>query len=120
MHDILTLDGASLVAAYRNRTLSPVEAVRAVLAGIERFNPSLNAFNIVDAERALAAASASESRWAAGEPLGLVDGLPFTVKDNMIWAGHPVRRGSKTTSPAPAAESAPAVDRLVGAGAVPV
>jgi aspartyl-tRNA(Asn)/glutamyl-tRNA(Gln) amidotransferase subunit A len=120
MHDILALDGASLVAAYRNRTLSPVEAVRAVLAGIERFNPSLNAFNIVDAERALAAASASESRWAAGEPLGLVDGLPFTVKDNMIWAGHPVRRGSKTASPAPAAESAPAVDRLVAAGAVPV
>jgi aspartyl-tRNA(Asn)/glutamyl-tRNA(Gln) amidotransferase subunit A len=120
MNDILALDGASLIAAYRNRTLSPVEAARAVLAGIDRFNPIINAFNAVDAEGALAEARQSEERWAQGRPKGLADGLPFTVKDNIIWAGHPARRGSRTTSPEPVTESAPAVDRMIEAGAIPV
>ena len=64
MNDILALDGASLLAAFRNRALSPVEVVDAVLAGIERHNPVVNAFNIVDAEGARTAARRSEARWA--------------------------------------------------------
>lgn len=52
--------------------------------------------------------------------MGAADGLPFTVKDNLIWAGHPTRRGSKTTDLTPAVENAPAVDRLFGAGAIPI
>jgi aspartyl-tRNA(Asn)/glutamyl-tRNA(Gln) amidotransferase subunit A len=120
MTDILALDGASLLAGFRSRTLSPVEVVDAVLAGIERHNPAVNAFNVVDAEGARAAARASEARWAKNSPLGLADGLPFTIKDNILWAGHPIRRGSKTSSPEPATENAPAVDRLIESGAVPV
>lgn len=120
MTDILALDGASLLAAYRNRTLSPREAIEAVLAGIARHDPVLNAFLLVDPDGARAAAAASETRWQRGEPRGPCDGLPVTVKDNLVWAGHPARRGSRTTSPQPVAESAPAVDRLLEAGAVPV
>ena len=103
MNDILALDGASLLAAFRNRALSPVEVVDAVLAGIERHNPAVNAFNIVDAEGARAAARRSEARWAKRAPLGPVDGLPLTIKDNIIWAGHPARRGSRTSSTDPVA-----------------
>ena len=120
MNDILALDGASLLAAFRNRALSPVEVVDAVLAGIERHNPVVNAFNIVDAEGARTAARRSEARWAKRAPLGPVDGLPLTIKDNIIWAGHPARRGSRTSSTDPVAESAPSVDRLLEAGAVPI
>jgi aspartyl-tRNA(Asn)/glutamyl-tRNA(Gln) amidotransferase subunit A len=120
MNDILALDGASLLAAYRSHTLSPVEVVDAALAAIDRFNPVVNAFNVVDRDGARAAARASEERWAKGAPRGITDGLPFTVKDNVIWAGHPTRRGSKTSSPEPVAENAPAVDRLLESGAVPL
>jgi aspartyl-tRNA(Asn)/glutamyl-tRNA(Gln) amidotransferase subunit A len=120
MNDILALDGASLLAAFRSRSLSPVEVVGAVLSGIERHNPAVNAFNVVDAEGARAAAKASEARWAKGAPLGPADGLPFTIKDNILWAGHPIRRGSRTSSPEPVSENAPAVDRLLESGAVPV
>jgi len=120
MTDVLSFDGAGLLAAYRNRSLSPVEVIRAVLAGIERHNPAVNAFNLINADEALAAAKESEARWSAGSPKGLADGLPFTVKDNMIWAGRPTRRGSSTSDPAPAAENAPAVDRLLAAGAIPI
>ena len=120
MNDILALNGASLLAAFRNRALSPVEVVDAVLAGIERHNPVVNAFNVVDAEGARAAARRSEARWAKRAPLGPVDGLPLTIKDNIIWAGHPARRGSRTSATDPVAESAPSVDRLLEAGAVPI
>src|SRR5215472_13035600 len=89
IHD---LGAADLVALYRSRALSPVEVVRDVLARIERFNRTVNAFLLVDAEGALAAASESEARWGRGEPAGLLDGVLATVKDN-IWArGWPTRK----------------------------
>jgi aspartyl-tRNA(Asn)/glutamyl-tRNA(Gln) amidotransferase subunit A len=120
MTDILALDGTSLLAAYRNGTLSPREVIEAVLAAIERHDPVLSAFVSVDAEGARAEAAASEERWRSGEPVGPCDGLPFTVKDNLLWAGHPTRRGSHVSSSEPAGENAPAVDRLLEAGAIPV
>jgi aspartyl-tRNA(Asn)/glutamyl-tRNA(Gln) amidotransferase subunit A len=116
--DIAQLSAAELLQAYRRRELSPVDVTRDALARIERFQPRINAFVLVDAERALADARASEARWAKAEPLGLVDGLPTTVKDNIDVAGLPTRKGSLTTSAAPASADAPAVARLREHGAV--
>ncbi|NNM73281.1 amidase [Enterovirga aerilata] len=120
MQDILSLDVAGLVSAYRDRKLSPRDAVGAALDAIERVNGAVNAFCLVDREGALKEAAASEKRWAKGNPAGPLDGVPFTVKDNVIWQGHPTRRGSRTTDETPSAENAPAVDRLLEAGAIPV
>ena len=120
MSDLLDFDGVSLLAAFRRRTASPREAVAAALDAAERFNPVVNAFCLLDRDGAVAAASASEERWSRGRPKGPLDGLPVTVKDNLLWAGHPTRRGSQTTDPAPAVENAPAVDRLLEAGAIPI
>ncbi|GJD48560.1 Acylamidase [Methylobacterium crusticola] len=120
MTEIWQLDGTAILGRYRDRSLSPREVVGDALARVARHGPDLGAFVLVDGEAALAAAAASEARWAAGRPCGPLDGLPFTVKDNIAWAGHPMRRGSPTTAEAPLAESAPAVDRLVEAGAIPV
>jgi aspartyl-tRNA(Asn)/glutamyl-tRNA(Gln) amidotransferase subunit A len=118
MADIAALTAADLLRLYRRRELSPVEATRDVLARIERFNPVINAFALVDRDGALEAAHASEARWAKGEPGGLVDGVPATVKDN-IWAkGWPCRKGSATTNKAPMPEDAPSVARLRESGAV--
>lgn len=120
MKDILSLDVAALVGAYRARKLSPREAIGAVLDGIERHDPAVNAFTVVARESAAKAAAASERRWAKGAPSGPLDGVAFTVKDNIVWKGQPTRRGSKTTDETPSPESAPAVDRLLEAGAIPV
>ena len=67
---------------------------------------------------ALAAAGESEARWRAGRPMGLLDGVPCTVKDLVDLAGFPTRRGSRLTDAAPVAEDAPAVAGLKAAGAV--
>ena len=120
MPDCLSLDGTSLLAAYRTGALSPREVVRAALDAIERHNPAVNAFCSVDGDGALGAAAASEERWRRGTPVGPLDGLPVTVKDNIAWAGHPSRRGSRTAPSEPVPESAPAVERLLGAGAIPL
>src|SRR3954452_5317837 len=110
--DIPQLNAAELLRLYRRGELSPLDVTRDALARIERVQPRVNAFVVVDAERALAAARASEARWAKGERQGLVDGLPMTVKDNIDVAGLPTRKGSLKTSAAPASADAPAVARL--------
>ncbi len=108
-----------LVARYRARTLSPVEVTRAVLARIEALNPKLNAYCLVDADRALAAARASEARWMKGAPAGPVDGVPASIKDLVLAQGWPTLRGSKTIDPAgPWHDDAPATARLRESGAV--
>jgi aspartyl-tRNA(Asn)/glutamyl-tRNA(Gln) amidotransferase subunit A len=118
MADIADLTAADLLRLYRRRDLSPVEVTRNTLARIERFNPIINAFLLVDAKGALAAARESEARWAKAEPQGLVDGVPATVKDN-VWAkGWPCRRGSAVTDDKPMTADAPSVARLRENGAV--
>ena len=97
MTDISQLNAAELLRLYRRKELSPVEVVRDALDRIARFEPQINAFVLVDADGALAAARASEARWAKGEPMGLVDGLPATIKDIIDVKGKPTRKGSLTT-----------------------
>jgi aspartyl-tRNA(Asn)/glutamyl-tRNA(Gln) amidotransferase subunit A len=117
MHD---LSATALIAAYRERRLSPVEATEAALARIAERDGELRAFCLVDGERALAEARASEARWAAGEPAGLLDGVPVAVKDILLTRGWPTLRGSKTIDPAgPWEDDAPAVAALRRHGAVP-
>lgn len=113
------LDADALTHAYRARTLSPPEVVRACLAAIEARNPALNAFLVIDGERAMAAARASGQRWMSGTPRGCLDGIPVTVKDLCSTRGLPARSGSLTTADVPGIEDAPAVARLAEDGALP-
>ncbi|HTV18617.1 MAG TPA: amidase [Polyangiaceae bacterium] len=110
---------SELVLAYRRRKLSPVEVTRAVLDRISRREPELNAFVVLDPEAALADARASEARWSASKPAGLVDGVPVSVKDLLLARGWPTRCGSLTvSSDGPWEIDAPAVARLREHGAV--
>ena len=107
-----------LVALYRAKTLSPVEATQAVLARIERHGDAVNAWCHLDPDGALAAARASEARWQAGAPAGLLDGVPVGVKDNILVAGMPARFGSRLTGTQARQTDAPAAARLREHGAV--
>ena len=85
---------------------------------IDRLNRLHNAFVMIDREGALCDARASEERWRRGNPNGLVDGLPVTVKDLIAVKGMPTRRGSRTTDPAPSEEDGPPVARMRRCGGV--
>ena len=117
--DLLALSGAQLIDLYRARKLSPVEVARAALARIEKLQPTYNAFAFIGKEDALRDAQASEARWLRGEPAGLVDGLPTTVKDLLLAKGWPTRRGSRTVDPdQPWEEDSASVARMREQGAV--
>ncbi|MES0173944.1 amidase [Mesorhizobium sp. M0006] len=111
-------DVESLAAAYRNKQLSPVEITQAALARATEIQESLNPFTFLDPENALATARSAERRWAQGEPLSPIDGIPTTLKDIVHVQGWTVRYGSRTTDPAPMHRDAPSVARLREAGAV--
>ncbi|QNS06073.1 amidase [Streptomyces xanthii] len=117
--ELTGLTAQELVDGYRKGEFGPVDATRAVLARIEETQPALNAFTRVDAEGALAAAEASAERWRRGEPQGLVDGVPVTVKDILLQRGVPTLRGSRTVrAEGRWDEDAPSVARLREHGAV--
>ena len=108
-----------LLQLYRSGAASPVDATQAVLDRIDRLNPRLNAFCLVDHEAALASARQSEARWQAGAPVGPLDGVPTSIKDLILTRGWPTRRGSRTVNPdQPWDVDAPATARLREAGAV--
>jgi aspartyl-tRNA(Asn)/glutamyl-tRNA(Gln) amidotransferase subunit A len=116
--DLCFLTATELLDGYRKHQLSPVEVTRAVLERIEKLNPVLNAFNLIS-DRALDDAKASEARWMAGQPKGLLDGVPVSIKDIILTKGWPTLRGSKTVDPkGPWNDDAPATARLREHGAV--
>jgi len=116
--DLCALTATELVDAFRRKTLSPVDVTAAVLKRIEALNPVFNAFNLVS-ENALSEARASEARWRAGQPKGLLDGVPVSIKDLLLTQGWPTLRGSKTIDPkGPWNDDAPATARLREHGAV--
>jgi aspartyl-tRNA(Asn)/glutamyl-tRNA(Gln) amidotransferase subunit A len=115
--DPALMTAEELLGHYARRRLSPVEVLQAVTERVARLNPTFNAFAALVPE-AEAAAAASEARWRAGRPLGVLDGVPCTVKDLVDLAGHATRRGSRLTGSTPAAEDAPSVTGLKAEGAV--
>ena len=107
MTTIASLSAAELGPLYASGKLSPVEVARDTLDRIERFEPSINAFIVRDPAVTLAMAEASQARWQKGEPLGPLDGVPVTIKDNIAVEGWPMRRGTATSPDTPSTSSPP-------------
>lgn len=119
MSDLAYFSATELMEAYKTGKVSPVEATKAALSQIEKYDQYLNAFVFVDPEGALAAAKKSEDRWRRNAPIGLLDGIPTTVKDIMLMKGRPTLKGSKLVDPVgPWNDDSPAVARLREHGAV--
>ena len=68
---------------YQDGTLTPTDVARAVLDAINRTNNEMRAFIEVNAELVLQEAQRSSERWERGSPLGLLDGVPIAVKDEV-------------------------------------
>ncbi|MER5210394.1 amidase [Streptomyces sp. NPDC002838] len=119
MPELTELTAVQLVDGYRKGEFSPVEATRAALERAEAIQPEVNAFVRLLADEALTQARASADRWRRGEPAGLVDGVPVTVKDILLLRGAPTLKGSKAISEQGRwDEDAPSVARLREHGAV--
>ncbi|WP_037574269.1 amidase [Phaeacidiphilus oryzae] len=119
MTEPYAMTATELVAAYESKELSPVEATASVLDRIEAADPVLNAYCLVEADAAMEEARRSEDRWSRGEPAGLLDGVPVSIKDLLYTRGRPTLRGSLSISAEREwAEDAPSVARMREQGAV--
>ena len=118
MTELPDLTAVELVAQYRAKTLSPVEVTEAVLARIEAREPELHALYAYDPSGAREDAKAAEARWQSGEPLGPIDGVPLTLKENIATRGTPVPLGTAATDLTPASTDAPAAARVRESGGV--
>jgi aspartyl-tRNA(Asn)/glutamyl-tRNA(Gln) amidotransferase subunit A len=116
--DLAWLPALELAGLIRNKAVSPVEVVDAVLARIERVNPSLNAFCTVTPEDAREAALAAEVAVMTGEPLPPLHGVPFSVKDLVFTRRVLTTGGSRLFADHVPEEDAVVVERLKGAGAI--
>ncbi len=113
-----SLSATDLTALYRSGKVSPVEATAAVLARLSEVNGALNAVVTLDEAGAAASALQSAERWRKGEPLSALDGVPVTIKDNILVGRMRATWGSRLHADfIPAADEA-AVVRLRAAGAV--
>jgi aspartyl-tRNA(Asn)/glutamyl-tRNA(Gln) amidotransferase subunit A len=103
----------------RSGELSAVKVLDEAFAAIEAKNPQLNAFIMLDRERAEAAAHAIDQRVARGEPVGPLAGAPFGVKDLEDCAGFRTTQGSWFLKDSPVkTKDSPHVERLRAADAI--
>lgn len=112
---------AAYAAAYRDHLTTPRRVAERALAEVERLagvRPSMNISIAQDREATLREADAATARWAAGKPLGALDGVPFLVKDEFDVAGLPTSLGVRCQPQPPAERDATVVARLRAAGAV--
>ncbi len=112
------LSAVELQGRIRRKEVSPVEVVRAVLERAGRLQPELNCLITVCADEALAAARAAEQAVMAGQALGPLHGIPFTVKDIVNTRGVRTTFGAVPMRDNVPAEDAVAVGRLRDQGAI--
>ncbi len=107
-------------AALRGGELSAIALTEAHLERIEKRDPAIGAFVHVATAAALNAARAADNATANGQDLGPLHGIPFAIKDIFDVAGWPVRWGSRLHQDRIASDTAPAVQAMLDAGAIPL
>ena len=109
---------AQLGAAYRARTLSPVEVARAMLERIDRLDPSLHAYATVTPDIALAQARDAERELGRGIDRGPMHGVPVGIKDLCETRGVRTTWGTRILRAHVPQRDCTVVRRLSEAGAV--
>lgn len=102
----------------QTRRLTPLALVENCLARIERFEPRIRAWVLIDEQAARATARRAGDEIAAGHYRGPLHGIPLGIKDIVDVAGWPTRAGSPLRNDHRANRDAVIVARLRAAGAV--
>ncbi len=116
--DVVWRSAVECAALIRRKEISPVELTETVLARIDALHPRLNAFALVAHDVARRAAREAEIAVMKGEPLGILHGVPVSVKDVLFTRGLRTTGGSRLYADLVPEHDAVAVGRLRAAGAV--
>lgn len=117
----MSLADLTISAAARGLRAGDFTASDLLEATIERASMTeaqLHAYLTIEADRARTAAAESDRRFAAGEPLGPMDGIPVALKDNLCTRGIETTCSSQILAGYRPPYDATVVSRLHAAGAV--
>jgi amidase len=109
-----------LAAMIAGGQVSSSEVVEAHLARIDAVNPALNALTQILSDEARAAAAAADRAVAAGDVVGPLHGVPFTVKQNIDLVGCSTNWGLPALAEAQPALDSPVVERMRAAGGIAI
>ncbi len=118
MTDLTSLSIKEISELLKEGKTSAVEVTQAYLDRIDQLNPQLNVYITVLRNEALTAAKESDERRAAGQSLGVLDGIPLAVKDNMSTKGQRTTAGSKILENYQPLYDATVIKKLKTAGAI--
>jgi len=118
VNDLHYLSATEVLRAFKAKELSPVEVFDAVSARADAVEPSLNSLIERDVDASRAEAKAAEDRYAAGSPIGVLDGLPVVMKEEQPIIGRPMSLGSLFSEGWVCEETHPLVQRTMDAGAI--
>ena len=116
--ELIEMDALTLAKRIRTKQISPVAVIDAVLERIHALQPRVNAFITVTEGDARDAARRAEATVMAGETLGPLHGVPFSVKDLLLTKGVRTTMGSAIFADQVPTEDAVPVRRLREAGAI--
>lgn len=116
--ELWRLNAAAVAGGIRNREFSAREVVGACLARLEATNPQVNALTEVRPEAALAGADAADRAVSAGKAVGLLHGVPVTIKGNVDLKGWATVNGCAALRNNIAPASSPCVQNWLNAGAI--
>ncbi len=94
------------------------EVCERVFARIRDWDPKFRIFLASDEEGAHSAATEVDRKLAAGEPVGLLAGIPLALKDNLCTSGFPTTCASRILEGWRPPYNATVVERVKAAGAV--
>lgn len=107
-----------LAKAIRTREVSSREAVQSCLERANQVNPTFNPLSEIHADQATRAADAADAAVRDKVELGMLHGVPVTIKANVDVAGSATTNGVVAYRDVIASENNPAVDNWLKAGAV--
>ena len=116
--DLLYVSATRIAELIRAKKISAVEATRACIARIEQVNPLINAVVMTCFDRALAEAKAADEALARGEIMGVLHGVPMTIKDSLDTEGVVTTGGTLGRIRFVPKKDATAVARARKAGAI--
>ena len=117
--ELYQLSVRALTTHYRERKISPTEAVAAIARRIERIDPTIDSFAALTLEKAREEAKVLTEELARGESRGALHGIPVALKELFHVEGVPTSYGSALIKVVPDQDAA-SVHRLREAGAIVV
>ena len=116
--EICYLSASDTLKKYKEKKLSPVEVMSAVIKRIETVNPEINAFNYLDFDTALKLAKESEKKFFNDKVVLPLEGIPLAIKDEVNIKGQPNRNGCLLLKENIAQKTDIDVETIVNSGAI--